>query len=196
MNKMNHDTIYTLHKLLEGFIITSEEWVIFGDKVISPRYQDTFTFGTRENSYVDECKKVIAEENQINFSKLSEEEHKKIGWFNIWQLAVDYQNNISKNAFADANAFEDGFKKAQQLLFDKMFTLEDILDAWELGAKEGLPLTRKKKQDLIESLSQKSWNIEIELEQVNNKSGASYSTETIYKPKLINGKIKILKLII
>jgi hypothetical protein len=34
------------------------------------------------------------------------------------------------------------------------FTEEDILDAWELGAKEGLPLTRKKKEDLFDSLHQ------------------------------------------
>jgi hypothetical protein len=34
------------------------------------------------------------------------------------------------------------------------YTEEDILDAWELGAKEGLPLTRKKKEDLFKSLRQ------------------------------------------
>jgi hypothetical protein len=31
----------------------------------------------------------------------------------------------------------------------QMYSEEDILDAWELGAKEGLPLTRKKKEKLF-----------------------------------------------
>jgi hypothetical protein len=34
------------------------------------------------------------------------------------------------------------------------YTEEDILDAWELGASEGLPLTREKKDKLIKSLQQ------------------------------------------
>jgi hypothetical protein len=31
----------------------------------------------------------------------------------------------------------------------RMYSEEDILDAWELGAKEGLPLTREKKEELF-----------------------------------------------
>ena len=34
------------------------------------------------------------------------------------------------------------------------YTEEDILDAWELGASEGLPLTREKKDKLVKSLQQ------------------------------------------
>jgi hypothetical protein len=34
------------------------------------------------------------------------------------------------------------------------YTEEDILDAWELGASEGLPLTREKKNNLIKHLQQ------------------------------------------
>jgi hypothetical protein len=37
----------------------------------------------------------------------------------------------------------------------KMYNEEDILDAWELGAKEGLPLTREKKEELFEQLKKK-----------------------------------------
>ena len=35
-----------------------------------------------------------------------------------------------------------------------MYTAEDVLDAWELGASEGLPLTREKKNNLIKHLQQ------------------------------------------
>jgi hypothetical protein len=36
-----------------------------------------------------------------------------------------------------------------------MYSEEDILDAWELGAKEGLPLTRKKKEELFKQFKKK-----------------------------------------
>jgi hypothetical protein len=42
------------------------------------------------------------------------------------------------------------------------YTTEDILDAWELGAKEGLPLTRKKKEDLFDFLHQPKLPIAFE----------------------------------
>lgn len=44
------------------------------------------------------------------------------------------------------------------------YTEEDILDAWELGAKEGLPLTRKKKEDLFNYLRQPKLPIAFECE--------------------------------
>jgi hypothetical protein len=44
-----------------------------------------------------------------------------------------------------------GYNKAYEKY---KFTEEDILDAWELGAKEGAPLTRKKKEDLFDFLHQ------------------------------------------
>ena len=47
-----------------------------------------------------------------------------------------------------------GFNKAMELNKDKVFTLENVLDAWELGAAEGLPLTRAKKEKLLKSLQQ------------------------------------------
>jgi hypothetical protein len=39
--------------------------------------------------------------------------------------------------------------KLLKLQDEKMYSEEDILDAWELGAKEGLPLTREKKEELF-----------------------------------------------
>jgi hypothetical protein len=44
-----------------------------------------------------------------------------------------------------------GLKQAKETY---KYTEEDILDAWELGASEGLPLTREKKDKLIKSLQQ------------------------------------------
>jgi hypothetical protein len=46
-----------------------------------------------------------------------------------------------------------GFVKQEQ--DKKMYSEEDILDAWELGAKEGLPLTREKKEKLFNQFKKK-----------------------------------------
>lgn len=58
--------------------------------------------------------------------------------------------------------FKNGFNKAMELQKDKFFTIENVLDAWELGATEGLPLTKSKKEKLLESL--KGIAVEIEME--------------------------------
>jgi hypothetical protein len=38
---------------------------------------------------------------------------------------------------------------------ERMYSEEEILDAWELGAKEGLPLTKKKKEELFKQFKKK-----------------------------------------
>ncbi len=38
---------------------------------------------------------------------------------------------------------------------ERMYSEEELLDAWEIGAKEGLPLTRKKKDDLFKLIKNK-----------------------------------------
>jgi hypothetical protein len=44
------------------------------------------------------------------------------------------------------------------------YTEEDVLDAWELGASEGLPLTREKKNNLIKHLQQPKMHVAFEHE--------------------------------
>jgi hypothetical protein len=135
-------------------------------------------FFASEINKIKQARKVIAQQDQIDFSFLSEEEQKRIGWFDVEELAksangyLPYARDTKGISFDEG--YKEGFQKAQELLSDRRFTLEDILDAWELGAKEGLPLTRKKKKELIQSLSKQSWNVEIEF---------------------IGNKVKILKLL-
>ena len=38
---------------------------------------------------------------------------------------------------------------------ERMYSEGDILDAWELGAREGLPLTREKKEKLFNQFKKK-----------------------------------------
>ena len=86
-------------------------------------------------------------------------------------------------------AFKEGFKACYS---KNKYTEEDILDAWELGAKEGLPLTRIKKETLINSLKKIPKYIVVEGEQnivyENIFDGNSVNKKWVnkgYIPKLI-----------
>ena len=52
-------------------------------------------------------------------------------------------------------AYKAGIVDGAKWQQERMYSEEDILDAWELGAKEGLPLTKKKKEKLLEQFKNK-----------------------------------------
>ena len=78
--------------------------------------------------YSDEVKKILKD---------------KYGWVDVEELA----KLRCPNDMAFENMFIRGFKEHQSIS-NKRFSLEEVLDAWELGAKEGLPLTKRKKDAL------------------------------------------------
>jgi hypothetical protein len=205
-------TEYTLHKLPQGFIITSDEDINIGEQ-----YLDDSNFIRRsvtgEGEYWrarNNYKKVIAQQDQIDFSFLSEDEQKKIGWFDVDKLKLEkYPIDRKFNDSFESGlriGFIEGFQKAQELLSDRMFTLEDMKKAfnagdnyryYENGGFRSIPSDVLDEEQFIESLSQKSWKIELEMND-RCKCGTTCEYEVCIhesKPKLTNGKIKILKLL-
>jgi hypothetical protein len=151
---------YNLHKLPEGFIITSDETPIKKGEL----YYNIVNYQIFKLDGVvfNHCKKVIAQQHQIDFSALSGEEQKEIGWFDVEKLSL--QDNEFWRYGGDYDVFETGFKagfqKAQELLSDRRFTLEDI----EQAMIEGLSI-EKFWEKCVQSLSQpKSWKVEGILE--------------------------------
>ena len=65
----------TLHKLPSGFIITSDEQIKEGDYM----FFDGIILKLEKNESPKNRLKVIAQQDQIDFSSLLEEEQKKIG---------------------------------------------------------------------------------------------------------------------
>lgn len=128
-----------LHKLREGFIITSDEHWETGDSLYD--FKDN-VFRTCKISHFPNgkevkdrwCKKVIAQQDQIDFSGLSIDDQKKIGWFDVKKLAAkqvkgDNQAFVNSPYNMENYGFDmycTGFQKAQYLLSDRMFTLEDM----------------------------------------------------------------------
>lgn len=186
---------YQLHKLPEGFIVTSDK-ITREDANLTPHYQ------TPDSEFY----KVIAQQDQIDFSGLSEEEQKEIGWFDVekWatELLPDEDTNLHKLRKLDIAL---GFQKAQELLSDRMFDEESILGAIEIGfnlgrnfdednPNIGLSWLVHQKDNYIQS--QKSWSIELEMEELVEDEAiiAIAFNDSLVKPKLTNGKIKITKI--
>jgi hypothetical protein len=77
---------YTLHKLNDGFIITSDEEIKEGDEFLDKNIiftcRNIFENGIEDDEgllhKVFNCKKIIAKQPQIDFSSISEEKQKEI----------------------------------------------------------------------------------------------------------------------
>ena len=204
-------TQYTLHKISEGFIITSDE-IPIKDNIVINNLDNLIGKATRELNKGEvkdkEYSKVIAQQEQIDFLALSEEEQKTIRRFDIRKMCSDsykkYEIPKETSAIDYLNGFQAGFQKAKELLSDRIFTLEDMNQAVFIGARNHTTPGKaaRKLNNYIQSLSKKSWSIKIEMEWVADgveehcEGGTLCGVVTEYEqPKLTNNKIKILKLL-
>jgi hypothetical protein len=192
--------MYKLHKLKEeGFIVTSDEQPFPNEKVLSTVTNIVTTFTDPRHFSEGTYFKVIAQQDQIDFSALSEGDQKKIGWIDVEKLANEHFDLSIED-------WCNGFQKAQELLSDRVFTLEDIKQSfWRCFENRGLGYIVTMgdlEVELNKSLSQpKSWAVEIEMEDIGEEgwSGDDYTGEPVWNeklvPKLTDGKIKILKIL-
>jgi hypothetical protein len=194
---------YTLHKLYIGFIITSDEKIKEGDLVLnSLNCIQSFL-----KDYNDiNAEKVIAQKPNIIFSDLTEDEQKRIGWFDVEKLALEeipFNNMFGTPSWMDNNfkyrkEWEKGFRKAQKLLADRKFTEEQVRKSLLEVALWGKVSTTRFEdvEKIIQSLSQpKYWPVELEMKDyVEEETGSEFKWMN-KRPKLTDGKVKILKLL-
>lgn len=158
----------TLHKLPEGFIVTSDEKYEEGKKYNSFVYNEGIVFET--NRLLPQFKQVIAQQDQIDFSDLKEEEQKRIGFFDVEMFALEcYPINQFEDEFdyRFRFGFKSGFRKALELTSGIRFTEEDIARAFLKGCQSERMLSNRGKdlKNYIQSLSQlKSWKVEGHIE--------------------------------
>jgi hypothetical protein len=214
--------MYTLHKLPEGFIITSDEEINNFPFLI---FTNGKPVAVAKGTHDSECKKVIAQQDQIDFSALSEDEQKEIGWFDVESLATELVPNRNiKTPFGsnqeiipsrERKTFIRGFQKAQELLSDGTFLLDDIKSIFYEGIQWGINQVFDGKlannneindrfnriiKSVIESTPQ-SWPVELETEcsVCSNLSGNEHklsckSLTRFETPRLTNGKVKIIRI--
>jgi len=199
-------TQYILHKLPEGFIITSNQQPVNG------LYLDTYINKVKNTNGAEYeineiTKQVIAQQDQIDFSNLTEKEQGEIGWFDVERICVkDLEglygtiSDIEHISETYVSGFKTGFYVAQELLSDKRFTTEDVFKLMELlRDTESRMIFEVKTRKFVSQ--PKSWNIEIETEcsvcgltGVHKMSCKTPSLRT-QQLRLNNGKIKITKIL-
>ena len=119
--------------------------------------------------------------------------------YDLEDLATDAADNYdaSGNWHVAYELFKAGFQKALELMGDKKFTLEDMMNCWNKALK-----FQEHKETLgehIQSLQQKEWDVEVEMKPVFDieYSNNGYRTEkfnkTEYRPKLDADGCLILK---
>jgi hypothetical protein len=202
---------YTLHKLPQGFIITSDEMVKEESKFLDNKTiftcRNTFENGVEDDDgllHNIKCKKIIAQQPQIIFSSLKEEEQKEIGWFDTFKLFNQVDGSCNKDEY-EHWLFNKGFQKAQELLSDRRFTENDLRNSYGQGVNDG-SANIWNEEKYIQSLSQQSWKVELEMELVGQCDCMCHNPNNVVmhmmpccypelQPKLTDGKIKILKLL-
>jgi hypothetical protein len=127
---------------------------------------DEFAIGSTDYEW---CRRVYSIKPQYKLSKQNCDEI--FGVVDVDKLATEYYKEYDNLPVIRYNSYTAGFNKAMELNKDKVFTLEDVLDAWELGASEGLPLTKAKKEKLLKSIQPTEIDVEIEMEYVGKCNG-------------------------
>jgi len=162
-----------LHKLPQGFIVTSDEVV---DDILTLEYSLFIEINGKYYS-------LLAQEPNIILSSLSEAEQNAIGWFDVQKLAeLQYEDTIFGSEALKEVAiidFKKGFRKCESLLSDRRFTEKDMIEFacnvynyyYDINKENSF---RGTAETFIQSLTHQSWKIEA-IEE--------------------DGKIKVLKLL-
>ena len=119
--------------------------------------------------------------------------------YDLDELAGEYANKelnvelTSKagNFYGFSSSFKEGFQKALEILGDKKFSEEDVKKTLYLKNgfdKDGFSFY-KSDEEIIQSLQQTEWNVEIEQELIQS----SIEGEAIWKLKLDTDGCLILK---
>jgi hypothetical protein len=198
-------TTLTLHKLPEGFIVTSNEQAKEGELGYIPFQGGDIK--TVRKYFADDWKKVIAQQDQIDFSALTEEEQKQIGWFDIdsfikEQMGVPSYLPVSSMGPMMESQFtslKNIFQKAQELLSDRRFTLEEVGELFQqivriIPEQELRKWTKESFVKHFAALQNRSWTIEVETEEYVQEETGTELKWVGRRPKFTNGKIKILKI--
>lgn len=156
---------------------------------------------------LSECKLIIAgipELPSIDFSALSEEDCKKIGWVDVRELSYRYaEENAGGDTDVEVCAYLEGFLKAQSLN-DKKFTEEDMCSMFMAGRDmiDDTTFAFKNSSDALKRLKKsiskpKVFNIEVEMEKdfENHPELVGNPREEWEYPKIENNKIKITKIL-
>ena len=170
----------TLYKLKEGWVLCSDEELPVGYRGSMFFTKGGFLTETMGIHLAGLFRKVLTQ--SPDFSLLSEEDAKRIGWFDYSQFSDSFTNQIedSLTKALVSTAMRAAYLKALELTSDRRFTEDDLLkaislakvaktsdglinmDNWISDGYEGAESAYSSKE-IIQSLSQpKSWEVEVD----------------------------------
>ena len=184
----------TLYKIEQGYVLCSDDEIKEGDLCYNtsyPRDSSDKLFGNADYTAKvligSVWKKVLTQ--SPDFSELSEEDAKRIGWFDVDKMALENCKNIIPShkeqditteiwiSGARQVGFREGFQKHAELTSDRRFTEEDVRQIIKTARTpkminfDGDELTGKvirkhlTEDEIIQSLSQpKLWEVEYKEE--------------------------------
>lgn len=197
-NGINAFYCHPSHNFPDGGMITKIENIKYSDyKPYEVKHIEGW--GVKEG-----YKKIIAgipELPSINFSALSEEDCKKIGWVDVEKLAEDFGGN-GKFLTDKKYGFREGFKAAQSLN-EKKFSEEDVLWVMNLAYANGVNNKGMGRDFMMGRLSQpKVFDVEVEMEELFlEEDSLNYTHEkndisgSKWFPKITNNSIRVIKII-
>jgi hypothetical protein len=188
---------YTLRKLDNSYLITSNEEIREGDYYYEPTSDEPFSIAYFNLAQSNYRSKVIAKTNfyhnsdlpNIDFSALTKSECNTIKYINVEVLA-DRSSEIQEATYTSnhkvtyVHGYIDGFRKAQKLLGFSKEDLADYLafvdnnyyqtDAW-IDRDSGVGVPRHViLNNYLNSLNKvKEWGVKIELENCEHCKGSS-----------------------
>lgn len=191
---------YKLIRIIEGYIIvsynekiTSENvWVFDTDYEPSIIYKtDKLFFEIGKEAFKIIASTFIPELPNIDFNNLEEE----FSIINIEKLLAKINSDMwdTEQKFPLEAGFKIGFNKCLELNKDKLYTLDEVINAYKKGCnvryeREGEAVLEK---EFIQSLQPKTeFEIEIELDNDYEESMGDISI-----PKITNNSIKIIKIL-
>lgn len=197
--KIKNMTQYKLIKTPEQFIIVSDEIPNKGDIVIN-NLDNLVGRAIRELNKGEikdkEYSKIIAQQNQIDFNGFED----IVGYIDVekfWKEDTKTTSFGETNQYDHFKNYQKGFNKANELSSSKQFTLEDMEYCYNTAKRRAVMQEAGLETDLgfknyIDTYHQqpKEWMIEIEMEFIPQAL-----PQDRYKPKLINNKIKITKIL-
>lgn len=145
---------------------------------------------------INQLNTIASTQYELNIGKLSIQNCQVIeNGYDLDELAIERYGNDPNLFGGQRDGFKEGFQKALELLCDKNFSEKDVHHALHLMNNQGrlayidnaLEMVKKsteQRDNIIQSLQQTEWDVEIEMETCSMNPLDLDCSEIVERPKI------------